>query len=198
MKTESITGHLILLSAPSGSGKNTVMEGLGELSDQLYFLKTYTTRERRKGASENPKYDFITVEEFKQMIEDEAFIEWAEFGGNYYATGKEEIQSALYSGKIAFKEMELQGVHQIRNFVPKEHLTVIYLDAGGWNALERRIKARAPITEEELEMRHQRFKIESAAKSEADVIIDNFDNDVAEAQKNFRAVIEKIVTKYQK
>ena len=83
MELDTAAGHLILLSAPSGSGKNTVMEGLGELANTLTFLKTYTTRSRREGTQENLRYSFISPEEFTKMIENDEFIEWAEFGGNY-------------------------------------------------------------------------------------------------------------------
>lgn len=193
MIEQTITGHLILLMAPSGSGKARLVESLGGYIDDLYFLKTYTSRTKREGAEENPNYNFIEKKDFLSMIERGEFVEWAEFSGNYYGTPKKEVADALASGKIAFKEMELQGVEQMREIVPAEHMTVIYVDAGGWDALKQRILSRASISEEELTMRKLRYEEESKAMDKADIIIKNYDGELEEAQRNFRDVVAGII-----
>jgi len=193
MDAQKITGHLILLMAPSGSGKRMMVEGLGELKNKLYFAKTYTSRVRREGAEENPQYEFVSRETFKNMIEAGEFIEWANFGGNYYGTPISEFTAPLLSKHIVFKEMELQGIEQIKELIPNQHLTVIYIDAGDWEALKKRILGRAAMSEEELALRYERYLEETKAIGIADVIIDNTDGRLAEAQKEFAALIADIV-----
>lgn len=195
MKPEDITGHLVLLMAPSGSGKGKLVESLQDLKEELHFLKTYTSRPRREGTTENPRYEFVTREAFQKLIDTDALVEWAEFSGNFYGTPKSEVIDALSAGKVAFKEMELQGVEQMRALVPEEHITVIYVDAGGWDALKARIVSRAAMSDEHLELRRQRFEIESKAKEKADVVIQNHDGNLEPAQEHFRTVISELLSK---
>ncbi len=192
---DNIKGHLLLLLAPSGSGKRLLVEGLGGLKKELYFAKTYTSRQQRAGAKENPKYVFFTEDEFQQKIDGDEFIEWANFSGNFYGTPKEEFTEPLKEGKLVFKEMELQGIEQIRKIVPKENMTVVYVEAGGWEVLKQRVLDRASISEEELELRYQHFIKESQAKEEADVVIENFDGQLEEAQTNFAELIVGLTNK---
>lgn len=192
MNIDQITGHLVLLMAPSGSGKNTLMKGLGELSKKFYFAKTYTSREKREGTEENPRYEFVSRDTFKKMIEADEFIEWANFSGNYYGTPISEFTAPLMSGHVVFKEMELQGIEQIKDLIPEEHRTIVYIDAGDWDALKKRIVGRAEISEEELKLRYERYLEEIKAKDVADVIIDNSDGRMEEAKKEFAALIKEI------
>lgn len=188
-----VRGHLVLLMAPSGSGKGHIVAALGALREELYFAKTYTTRAPRKGADENPLYTFVSRAEFEHMIEDKAFIEWANFGGNLYGTPKEEILGPLHEGRVVFKEMELQGILQMEEILGKEHMTVIYVEAGGWDVLRRRIVGRASISDEELELRRLRYEEESKAKAVANVIIENFDGKLEEARHAFNRTIAQII-----
>lgn len=194
---EKMVGHLLLLMAPSGSGKGKIVEALAELQEKLYFAKTYTSRERRKGTEENPKYVFVTREEFLRMIDDGEFIEWANFSGNLYGTPKSEIVEPMREGKVVFKEMELQGILQMKDIVGDEHMTVTYIDAGSWEALKERILNRASMSEEELELRHQRYQEESRSKHIADVVIDNRDGRLPQAQEEFRKVVKDIIAKVE-
>lgn len=182
-------GHLVLLMAPSGSGKKAVIDGLGDVVDKLYFAKTFTSRERRLDAEENPQYEFVSAESFQEMIDTDALIEWANYSENFYGTPKAEVISALQEKQVVFKEMELQGVRQIKELVPADAVTVVYIDAGPWEALEERILARSEISVEELQMRKDRYAIETKSKDEADVIIQNRNGELDLAQKKFRDVI---------
>jgi len=195
---EEIKGHLVLLMAPSGSGKKTLIDGLGDLQDNMYFAKTFTSRARREGTEENPRYDFVTRDHFEKMIESNELVEWADFSGNYYGTGKSEILDALKSSQIVFKEMEIQGVQQIKKIVPDDKLTIIYIDAGEWPELEERILARAEIDPNELELRRQRYEEEVTFKSEAQIVIANHNGMAKAAQVNFKTVIASIVNSLEK
>ncbi len=195
---EELKGHLVLLMAPSGSGKKTLVDGLGELQNSMYFAKTYTSRARRENAEENPKYEFISLSEFEKLIAADEFVEWANFSGNLYGTAKSEILNALKKPQIVFKEMELQGVQQIKNIVPDDKLTVIYIDAGEWSELEKRIVARAAIDPVELALRKERYEEEVKFKPEAEIIIANQNGMAESAQNNFRNVISGIVDSLNK
>jgi guanylate kinase len=188
-----INGHLVLLMAPSGSGKKTLIDGLGDLQDRMYFAKTFTSRTRRTESEENPKYEFIALEEFEAMIKAEEFVEWANFSGNLYGTAKSEILDALQKPQVVFKEMELQGVQQIKKLVPDSKLTIIYIDAGNWEELQKRIVSRASITDGELELRRQRYEEEVTFKDEAEIIIANHNGMSEAAQANFKTVIAGII-----
>ncbi|MAZ56739.1 hypothetical protein CL653_03030 [bacterium] len=193
MEDAAIQGHLILLMAPSGSGKKKVIDGLGDVAEQIYFAKTFTSREPRDGTEENPKYIFISRAEFESMIANDEFIEWAEFSANLYGTPKSEFLIPLQAGRVVMKEMEMQGVQQIKSLLPKEKCTVVYIDAGSWENLKGRILSRAPISKEHLALRKQRFEEESKFKAQADVIIDNRNGKLDEAQAVFRQVVTDIV-----
>lgn len=196
MESAKNHGHIILLMAPSGSGKGTLLKGLGTLVDHIYFAKTYTSRQPREGVVENPKYVFVSREEFEELIANDQLIEWAEFSANYYGTPKSEFIDPMAAGKVVMKEMELQGIKQIQALFPPEQRTVIYIDAGPWEDLKKRVIARAPISDEHLELRRKSYEVESQFKDQADVVIENHDGKLDSAQEHFRSVIADIVDKY--
>ncbi len=193
MENNDNKGHLLLLTAPSGSGKKCIIDSVLAKHRDIYFAKTYTTRAVREGVEENPLYMFTSREKFEEMKEGEELIEWAEFSGNYYGTPKAEIVETMKKGKIVFKEMELQGIRKIRKIIPLEQQTVVYIDAGSWENLEKRVKARAPITDEELALRKKRYEEESKSKDEADIIISNYDGELDSAIKHMESVVSGIV-----
>ncbi len=193
-----LKGHLILLMAPSGSGKKHMVDTILATHSDVYFAKTYTTRPMRKGVEENPLYSFISREEFQTMINAGEFIEWAEFSGNFYGTPKSEVLGPLAAGKVVFKEMELQGVEQMRKLVPKENLTVVYIDAGSWEDLKERITKRAEISEQELELRRQRFELEQQAQGAADVMISNRNGELEIAMQSMESLVRGIVDSIEK
>lgn len=198
MNTSPLAGHLILLMAPSGSGKKHMVDTILAAHPDIYFAKTYTSRSIRQGVEENPLYSFISRESFEEMVKNGEFIEYAEFGGNFYGTPKSEVMIPLELGKVVFKEMELQGVEQMRNLIPKDNLTVVYIDAGSWDDLKGRITKRAEISAEELELRRQRFELETKAQPAADVTISNRNGELEVAMQAMEALVRGIVDSIEK
>lgn len=184
-------GKLILISGPTGSGKGTLMRHALARFPNIHSPQSYTTRQRRADAVENAHYTFISVEEFKGKIENHEFLEWAEFSGNYYGTLRAEIEEGLKAGKVMFKEMEVQGVRQAREVVPKDELILVFVEAGSWEESKKRALAREPLSEEVLEMRRKRYEDEMTFLPEADVVIHNLAGKYREAEDAFEAVIAK-------
>lgn len=194
MDTPTITGHLILIMAPSGSGKGVLIDHIRTTFPDLHFAVSCTTREMRPHEVDGEVYHFMSREAFDQKIAEGAFLEWAEFSGNRYGTLRSEILDPLSAGKVVVREVELQGILAIRQLIPKEHRTIVYIDAGSWEVLERRIRARAPISPEHLALRKVRFEEESKWKQFADVIITNAEGRIDDAKRELAACIEQIRT----
>lgn len=178
-------GKLVLVVAPSGSGKDTLMEAAEAAFPDLETLVTCTTRVPRPGEVNEVDYHFFTREEFEQKIEAGEFLEWAEYGGNLYGTLRASIEEVLARGGLLLATIEVQGARAVRELLPPEELAVIYIDAGEWDVLARRIQARAAIAPEELAKRHERYLDEVTFKDEADYVVENPDGGLRDAQQAF-------------
>ncbi|HEX2615726.1 MAG TPA: hypothetical protein VHL10_09545 [Nitrososphaera sp.] len=186
-------GKLILVIGPTGSGKGTLLAHARNTIPELIFPVSCTTRVMRPGEIEGQTYYFVTQEEFEQRIANGEFLEWAEYGGNRYGTLKSEILPAIAEGKTVIREIEVQGARQIQGILPHEQLRIIYIDAGTWDELERRIRARAPIGQPEIEARRRRYEDETSFKQQAAVVIANPDGGMENAKKEFVAAIRSIM-----
>src|SRR3989344_3740507 len=102
-------GKFILVIGPSGSGKGTLINHARSLFPQIAYPKSCTTRSPRGGDSDK-NYLFLSHEDFSEKIKDGEFLEWAEYGGNYYGTLKSEVTRLLEQGRVVLKELEVQGV----------------------------------------------------------------------------------------
>ncbi len=185
-------GKLILVIGPTGSGKSALLSHLQAAEPDIIFPISCTTRAPRPGEKEGEKYFFISKEEFERRETAGEFLEWASYGGNYYGTLKSEIIPKLEAGRLVVREVEVQGARQIQKILPKEQLALIFIDAGSWESLERRILARAPMTDVELLARRKRYEDELSFKAEADRVIENPDGGLEQAKKDFVAAIREL------
>lgn len=179
---------------PTGSGKGTLEQHVLALHPEIVMPVTATTRAPRPGETDGKDYHFFTREEFEQKEQDGFFLETATYGGNYYGTPKSEVLPALDSGKLVLLEIEVQGVRQLCKLIPSEERLIVYIDAGSWEDMERRVRARAPISEEELEKRRKRYEDELSFKAEADEIIHNSDGELASAKVAFADLIQSVLS----
>lgn len=186
-------GHLVLLMAPSGSGKSILLAHLKAALPQLHFAVSCTTRPRRPGEREGETYYFVTDGEFDERMQQGDFLEWAEYSGHRYGTLRAEILEPLERGEVVVREVELQGIRSILAQLPREDVTVVYIDAGDWAMLKGRIMARAPISETELALRYERFVAETAAKSVADKVVKNEEGKIDEAKEALVAILRNVV-----
>lgn len=186
-----MTGTLILVSGPSGSGKGTLIANLKKTHPSLTYPVSATTRAPRPGEVAGQNYYFLSSAEFDQKIADGAFLEWAEFGGNRYGTLVSEILPALEAGKTVVREVEIQGVESILLKLPRKNVTLIFIGVTDWEVLKARIIQRAPISEAELSLRKERFIEEMHFMKNADVVVSN-DGPIDDTIKAFETAIDAI------
>lgn len=196
--SNQINGHLVIVMAPTGSGKGTLIKSALDKFPELYLSVSCTTRARRPGEINGRDYYFISQAEFAHKVEQGEFIEWVTYGQSMYGTLRSEILPRLRAGKVLLIEIELQGVEQLLSLLPRENVSLIYIDAGDWELLKRRALARAPISESELAKRYERYLVEREAKSLADIVIDNQEQNLEQAKENFCQAISNIFDKIKK
>jgi len=192
-----LRGQVVVVMAPTGSGKSTLVRHITSQFPELSVTISCTTRARRPGEESGREYHFLSRDEFRSKVAAGEFLEWAEYGGNLYGTLKSEILPRLTEPKIVITEIELKGMLQLKELIPADHLNVIYIEAGDWSVLKERVLARAPISEEELHARYERYLVEHCAKEYADFIIDNTEisREMASAKQQFKDIITTIQTK---
>jgi guanylate kinase len=144
-------GKCIVLSAPSGGGKSTVIRALCEMDASLKYSVSATTRAPRSGEIDGVDYHFIEREEFLQQIREDAFLEWAEVHGELYGTLRSEIERALSQGKIILLDIDVQGGLVVKEKVPEAVLIFLYPPSRA--VLESRLRKRHTENEELLRIR---------------------------------------------
>lgn len=190
-------GKVIFVLGPSGSGKGELMRAALSAYPELYFPVSETTRAMRPGEADGREYRFVTRESFERDRDDGLFLEWAEYGGNYYGTPKRELLDPLAAGRTILHEIELQGLLQLETMIPQDERVSVYIDAGPWEALEARIRARAPITEEELAKRKARYEHELAFKSHADIVVRNQNGDLRASKREFVELVGTMIQRLE-
>ena len=195
---ENIQGHVIIVMAPTGSGKGTLIKDALAHFPTLETTISCTTRPERPGETPGKEYYFLTTAEFEQKKLAGDFLEWAVFGQYQYGTLKSEILPRLEVGKMVITEIELQGVEQLHALIPKEHMTTVFIEAGGWDKLKARALDRAPMTDEELSHRYERYLVEIVAKDKADVVINNTEDDFMPAKLAFHQLIKDLQSRVYK
>lgn len=174
------TGKTFIVSGPSGVGKSTVLRALFEKRDDLYFSVSATTRAPREGERDGVDYHFIQADEFRSMIAADAFLEYAEYVGNFYGTPKMYVDDAMARGRDVILDIEIQGAKQVREKRPE---TVrIFIAPPNWAELERRLTARGTDSPEKVQKRLLRAQVELQMAGDYDyfVINDTVDKAVEE------------------
>jgi guanylate kinase len=195
MHSEDIKGHLVMIMAPMGSGKGSLIAHARAVFPQISCTISCTTREKRPSEQEGKDYYFLSKDEFMRKIEAGEFMEWAEFSGNLYGTLTSELMTRLVKGEVVISEIDLQGVEALRSIIPEESRTLVYIEAGEWPVLKARALARAPISDEHLALRYERYLKERAYKDKVDVVIHNNDGESEHAQKQLEGLLQEIITR---
>lgn len=171
-------GNLFIVSAPSGAGKSSLISGLlkDKPTDKQVSV-SHTTRSPRLGEVNGQHYHFVTVEEFKALIADNAFFEWAEVFGNYYGTSRKVIEQTLHQGIDVFLDIDWQGAQQVKN-VMSEAIGIFILPPSKVE-LEKRLTGRGQDSKEVIASRMAQATSEISHHAEYDFIIINDDFDTA-------------------
>ncbi len=175
-------GMLIVLSGPSGSGKGTIVSRLLQQRDDTVLSISMTTREPRPGEQDGVHYFFTTREEFEQMRSLGAFLEYAEYNGNYYGTPESTVRNWLDEGKNVILEIEVQGAEKVMDF--RSDLVSIFITIPSMEELERRLRGRATETEDKIQDRLSTAKRELQRAFRYDYVVINDEVDLAVARIN--------------
>ncbi|GAL22023.1 guanylate kinase [Vibrio maritimus] len=180
-------GTLYIVSAPSGAGKSSLIAAMLE-KNPTYAMKvsvSHTTRGMRPGEEDGVHYHFVEKSEFESLIEQGAFLEYAEVFGNYYGTSRLWIEETLNKGIDVFLDIDWQGARQIREQMP-EAKSVFILPPSN-SELERRLNVRGQDSDEVIAKRMSEAKSEMSHYNEYDYVIVNDDFDGALV--DFKAIL---------
>lgn len=173
-------GKLIVFSAPSGSGKTTIVRHLlGKEDLNLEFSISAATREARGEEVSGKDYYFMSLKDFKNHIKAEDFVEWEEvYRDNFYGTLKSEVERIWALGKNVIFDIDVAGGLRIKHKFPDETLAV-FVKPPSVDELKRRLKERSTESEDKINMRIAKASVELATAPQFDVIIKNYDLPVA-------------------
>ncbi len=190
-------GKLLVFSAPSGSGKTTIVRHLLQQEDlNLEFSVSATSRAPRGDEKHGENYYFISLKDFKQHIKQGDFLEWEEvYRDNFYGTLKKEVERIWANGKNVIFDIDVVGGLRIKKKYPDRTLAV-FVKPPSVDELKRRLKKRKTESEERINMRIAKASVELATAPQFDVIIENNDLQVA-LQKSHDLVSEFIQDKLQ-
>ena len=167
---KKVRGKTFIVAGPSGVGKGTVLKKLFETHD-LYYSVSATTRDPREGEVDGVHYHFLSVEEFRTMIAEDALLEHAEYAGNYYGTPKRYVDEAMDAGRDVILEIEMQGARQV---CAKRPETVrIFIAPPSWEELERRLVSRGTDAPEKIAQRLRQARVELENAGEYDYMVVN-------------------------
>ncbi len=168
-------GRLLVLSAPSGTGKTTVVQKLIERLPNIRRSRSYTSRLPRSGEQNGIDYNFVDEARFRQMVSEGAFIEWADVFGNLYGTSTADTEAQLTAGQDVVLVIDVQGARQVRQH--PTNVISIFLLPPSYSALQERLfqRSQSEISSDELERRLVTAKAEVAMSQDYDYIVVNDD-----------------------
>lgn len=170
-------GNLFILSAPSGAGKSSLISALLKKHSDMKVSVSHTTRSPRPGEENGVHYHFVSVDEFKALIEKNDFFEWAQVFDNYYGTSKQAIESQLAAGIDVFLDIDWQGAQQIRKLV--DDVETIFILPPSKEELESRLNNRGQDSAEVIAGRMAKAQSETSHYNEYDYVVVNDDFDTA-------------------
>lgn len=179
---------LIVISGPSGVGKDTVLQRMKERGLPFHFVVTATTRPKRPNEVDGRDYLFVSKEEFARMIESDELIEYAIVYGDYKGIPKQQVRQALASGKDVILRIDVQGAETVRKLAPEAVL--IFLTTENEEELVRRLETRKTETPDELKLRIATARKELQRIEQFDYVIINRDFRLDQTVDTIRAIIE--------
>ena len=176
-------GKLFVISGSSGVGKGTVLKSFLAKHPDFKLSVSCTTRNPREGEVDGVNYFFLTRENFQKCIDNNEFLEWAEFSGNMYGTQRAYVDRKLAEGKNLILELDTVGALNVKKILPKT--TLVFILPPSFEELEARLRGRHTETEEAIQKRLSSIKkeMENSEKFDYRVINDSVENAVSELER---------------
>jgi len=165
-------GLLFVVSAPSGTGKTTVVEQLVQVVPDLGLSRSYTSRAKRDGETDGVDYNFITRARFEALIAESAFLEWADVFGNLYGTCARDTEQELARGRDVVLVIDVQGARQVRARSADRTIGIFVLPPS-FAVLEHRLRGRSKAPEDDIRRRLATARQEIGAVGEYDYVVVN-------------------------
>ncbi len=179
------TGKCLIFSAPSGAGKTTIVRALLERFDEISFSVSAASRAPRPNEVNGVDYHFYSVEEFKQLIKKDAFVEWEEvYTDHYYGTLKSEVERIWKEGKVVIFDVDVYGGINLKKFFGDQALSIFVMPPT-IDALEQRLRRRSTETEVRIQTRLKKAAEELQLHNQFDKIVvnDELDTAIVEASR---------------
>ena len=178
---------LIVLSGPSGAGKDAVLTRMKELSCPLEYVTTVTTRPQRANETDNVDYHFISTERFQEMISGKELLEWANVYGSWYGVPREAVKQALDRGRDAIVKVDIQGAATIKKILPQA--VFIFLMPPSMEELSSRLNQRHTESAFNLALRLKTAEVEIKQLPLFDYVVFNKQGEIDLAASEIKAII---------
>ena len=178
---------LIVLSGPSGVGKDALLRRMKEQKYPFHYVVTVTSRPRREGERDGVDYRFVSQREFQQMIDNGELLEWANVYGNYYGVPRKEISQALSKGKDVIVKVDVQGAATIKRILPQA--VFIFLRPPSMEELERRLRQRHSESAKDLALRLQKAEEEMKSLPLFDHVLTSYQGKLDEAISQIQSIV---------
>lgn len=187
-------GLLVVISAPSGGGKGTILKELFAQDDNLVLSVSATTRKPRPGEEDGKQYYFISREEFESLIAQGKMLEHAEYVGNYYGTPKEPVERWTSQGRDVVLEIEVQGGAQIKRLMPD--CVSVFILPPSMAVLEKRLRGRGTEDEATVQKRLAQAREEIPHAKDYDYVV--YNGRLEDAVDDLRAILRAEKLKYKR
>lgn len=178
---------VIVLSGPSGVGKDAILNRLKQQKYPCEFIITMTTRPQRASEKHQIDYNFVSVDKFQELLKNNGLLEWAQVYGNLYGVPKQPVKEALARGKDTIIKVDVQGAANIKRIIPEA--VFIFISPPSIEVLSKRLQQRRTETASSQSARLKAAEDELLRSSEFDYIVCNQCNEIDQAVKQIQAII---------
>lgn len=176
---------VVVISGPSGVGKDVLIEGMAGRGLNYHFTVTATTRDPRPSEREGINHHFLSVDEFQRAIDDDELLEWARVYGNYYGVPKKQVRNALNQGKHVIIRVDVQGALRIKELAPEA--LMIFIHPPDLNVLQQRIERRGVNSSSDIATR-----LESAEEEMRQSKL--FDRQVVNQEGDLESAVDEVIS----